>query len=596
MPLLIYGAELSDENQEITIDNFASLIDPQSWEEFMPKGVTKQKFNSFKKYYDPEIFCAAGKRIRAMARAADKLSIEERIERITDIFSTFRNPDKETVLTPWRVVNMHLGDCLGGYNFYDTEYQNVISEPRFIDKGEVTAEVFSPESRILEINSKSGLYPLYMAYGIYRARVKASLFAVETIEEQQTVWDKVIAENIFVICKTPMAKSITKRTLAGFRKAKTNMWAPEDLINKIKNQSELFIKKVHDLIGKDMKINAIVGNPPYQINDGSGASDDAANPIYQIFVRIAKQIRPEYFSLIMPSKWMIGGKAVLKPFRKEMMEDKHIASIYDYEDSGECFNGQHIDGGVCYFLWSNKHNGKLRYTYISANKEFLISTRFLSDGNSDIVIRDNRRQSIIAKTSTNCSLFKEIVSLTQPFGIRKDLFNSPERYPLSNLQADPFYGSVKIYGVKGIKGGARRTIGYISPEIITKNKAAVNKYKLFFTTSYSTNAFNPPETIIGEQNSVCTETFLLIGPFDTKIEQKNCYKYICTNFFKTLLFFGRGTMQVSQDVFRFIPLQDFSNQSDINWDQSIIEIDRQLYEKYNFNEKEKSIFAISFSS
>lgn len=243
MPLLIYGAELSDENQEITIDNFASLIDPQSWEEFMPKGVTKQKFNSFKKYYDPEIFCAAGKRIRAMARAADKLSIEERIERITDIFSTFRNPDKETVLTPWRVVNMHLGDCLGGYNFYDTEYQNVISEPRFIDKGEITAEVFSPESRILEINSKSGLYPLYMAYGIYRARVKASLFAVETVEEQQTVWDKVIAENIFVICKTPMAKSITKRTLAGFRKVKTNMWAPEDLVNKIKNQSELFIKK-----------------------------------------------------------------------------------------------------------------------------------------------------------------------------------------------------------------------------------------------------------------------------------------------------------------------------------------------------------------
>lgn len=119
MPLLIYGAELQDESQEITIDNFASLIDPQSWEEFMPKGVTKQKFNSIKKYYDPEIFCAAGKRIRAMARAADKLSVEERIERITGIFSTFRNPDKETVLTPWRVVNMHLGDCLGGYNFFE---------------------------------------------------------------------------------------------------------------------------------------------------------------------------------------------------------------------------------------------------------------------------------------------------------------------------------------------------------------------------------------------------------------------------------------------------------------------------------------------
>ena len=85
-------------------------------------------------------------------------------------------------------------------------------------------------------------------------------------------------------------------------------------------------------------------------------------------------------------------------------------------------------------------------------------------------------------------------------------------------------------------------------------------------------AFNPPETIIGEQNSVCTETFLLIGPFDTEIEQKNCYKYICTNFFKALLFFGRGTMQVSQDVFRFIPLQDFSNQSDIKWNKSICKL------------------------
>lgn len=88
--------------EELTIDNFTSLIDPQSWIEFMPKGVSKQNFNYFKKYYDPEIFCAAGKRIRSMARAADKLSIEERIARITAIFNTFRNPDKETVLTPWR--------------------------------------------------------------------------------------------------------------------------------------------------------------------------------------------------------------------------------------------------------------------------------------------------------------------------------------------------------------------------------------------------------------------------------------------------------------------------------------------------------------
>lgn len=254
MPLMIYGADVDNEDTQLTIDNFTSLIDPQSWDEFMPQGVTKQHFNHFKKYYDPDIFSAAAKRIRAMARAADRLSVEQRIQRITSIFSSFRNPDKETVLTPWRVVNMHLGDTLGGYNFFNDNYAATIDEPRFIDHGKPTDDVFRSDAHILEINSKSGLYPLYMAYGIYRARVKESMFAIETVDAEQRLWDKTVAENIFVVCKTPMAKAITQRTLLGFRTGKTNMWAPDDLINKIKNQPDLFIKKVKNLIGKKVKI------------------------------------------------------------------------------------------------------------------------------------------------------------------------------------------------------------------------------------------------------------------------------------------------------------------------------------------------------
>ena len=372
MPLLIYGAELSDEDMEITIDNFASLIDPQSWEEFMPKGVTKQKFNSFKKYYDPEIFCAAGKRIRAMARAADKLSIEERIERITDIFSTFRNPDKETVLTPWRVVNMHLGDCLGGYNFYDTEYQNVISEPRFIDKGEVTAEVFSPESRILEINSKSGLYPLYMAYGIYRTKVKASLFAVETIEEQQAVWDKVIAENIFVICKTPMAKSITKRTLAGFRKAKVNTRYFEDLINQIKNKPENFIAKVAKgrsywkaIDNDNMKFNAIVGNPPYQevVDQKESINGQKVSiSIFQYFQTISEKIG-KYTALIYPgSRWIHRSGKGLEKFGLAQMNDLHLALLEFFPCSKDIFKDVAIADGLSIVL-KNMEKNECGFTY-----------------------------------------------------------------------------------------------------------------------------------------------------------------------------------------------------------------------------------------
>lgn len=316
MPLLIYGADITDEDKELTIDNFTSLVDSRSWEEFMPKGVTKQRFNAFKKYYDPDIFTAAAKRIRAMARAADRLSIEERIERIAAIFSTFRNPDKETVLTPWRVVNMHMSDCLGGYTFFNEDFSETIEEPRFVDRGDVTAEVFTPDSHLLEINSKSGLYPLYLAYNIYRSRLRNQMFSPKSLEEHQAIWDAAVAENIFVICKTPMAKAITRRTLLGFRNGKTNMWAPEDLINKIKNQPELFIKKVQDLVGKDMKIKAIVGNPPYQIIDGGGTGSSAV-PVYNSFVAVSQSLKPNYISMIMPAKWYSGGRG-LDEFRQEM--------------------------------------------------------------------------------------------------------------------------------------------------------------------------------------------------------------------------------------------------------------------------------------
>lgn len=211
MPLLIYGAELNNENEEITIDNFAQLIDTQSWDEFMPKGVSKQEFGKFKKYYEPNVFREAGKRIRAMAKAADSLTIEERIARITAIFATFRNPDKETVLTPWRVVNMHIGDCLGGYVFYNEAMDATLEQPRYVEQGEVTKQVFKPDSRILEINSKSGLYPLYMAYGIYRARLAANdpmgLTETPTPEQQRDLWDKTLAKISMWYAKHPWRKA-----------------------------------------------------------------------------------------------------------------------------------------------------------------------------------------------------------------------------------------------------------------------------------------------------------------------------------------------------------------------------------------------------
>ncbi len=594
MPLLIYGAELKNEDEEITINNFASLIDDTSWEEFMPKGVDKEKFEKFKKYYDPDIFREAGKRIREMARAADKFTIEERIERISAIFNTFRNPDKETVLTPWRVVNMHMSDCLGGWCFYGESFgdNDTLSVPRYVDRGKVTKDIFRPESHVLEINSKSGLYPLYVAYNIYRARVEAAKAKYGEVSHgfAMNLWDATIEENILVVCKTPMAKSITKRTLAGFHNTKVNAQYYPNLIENISERPEAVVNTFRDgkrfwKINQDtnMKLDAIVSNPPYQQIDEGDAASDAGAPIYYKFVNIAKHMRANYVSMIMPSKWMVGGRSELSSFLQEMKEDNHISYIKDYRNDRYIFPTAHNDGGIIYFLWDiHKKDAEVDYTYVTMMGQPIRKVTKLKNRFSNYIIRDTRIIPILNKVFPENRSIKDedrfscIISKTRPFGLRKDIFNSPDNYPASKLSMDKFQGSYKVYGVKGKKGGAKRMTGYITLADVTDKYDALQKYKIFFTTTYSSDAVTPPDYIKAGKNELCTETFLVVGPFATDSIMNNCASYMDTNFFRFLLFIGHGTMQVNQAVFSYIPLQDFTRP----W------TDADLYDKYSLTDEE----------
>ena len=586
MPLMIYGAKVENEDEELTIDNFTQLVDAQSWEEFMPKGVTKQRFNAFKKYYDPDIFTAAAKRIRQMARAADRLSIEERIERIAAIFATFRNPDKETVLTPWRVVNMHMSDCLGGYTFFNEDFSETIEEPRFVDRGDVTAEVFAPDSPLLEINSKSGLYPLYLAYNIYRARLRNEMFSPETLDGHQAIWDKAVAENIFVICKTPMAKRITERTLLGFRKGKVNTRYFEDLINQIKNKPDNFITKVAK--GKsywkanendNMKFKAIVGNPPYQVMDGGG-NGAAAVPIYNKFVEIAKSISPDYISLIMPAKWYGGGRG-LDEFREIMLNETHIETIFDYPNPKEIFPTANISGGVCYFRWHKDYNSH-EVTFenvISGNR--VSARRVLNEFIPyDIFPRYNEATSIIHKvlSSTNYTPLSKIIAPYKPFGLR-----TYER----GFEARREDSDLVLHTSKGI--------GYVERNSVTASVDYVNAYNVITGKALSGHLGETDEngqvkvlatTKVIAPNEVCTESYIAIGKFDTDIEANNAYKYLCTKFSRFLLLQALPTLDIRKERFIFVPMQEFTASSDIDWSKSVEEIDAQLYAKYNLSDEE----------
>lgn len=323
----------------------------------------------------------------------------------------------------------------------------------------------------------------------------------------------------------------------------------------------------------NMKFDVIISNPPYQLSDGGGTGD-SARPIYHLFVEQAKKLTPRFISMIVPSRWMKGGKG-LQEFRARMIKDTHINYIFDYEDAQECFSGIHLDGGVNYFLWSKEYNGPVHYYYKPLNQDVIYSERFLQTDLTNTVIRDYRQISIIEKTS-NGDRFSEIVSTRNPYGFSADLFNNPEKYPSADLSFTFELNKNKIFGVKGIKGGAKRTIGYVYLDPNEDKDGNLSKYKLFFSKAYMTTSTVPPEIVEAKPNEICTETFLQIGGFDSSEQTHNCLSYIKTKFFRALLFYNRHSLNISRESFALIPIQDFSKP----W------TDEELYAKYNLTQEE----------
>lgn len=582
MPLLIYGAELKNEEEEITINNFASLIDDQSWEEFMPKGVDKERFEKFKKYYEPDVFREAGKRIREMARVADNFTIEERIERIASIFNTFRNPDKETVLTPWRVVNMHMSDCLGGWCFYDENFKEMLSVPRYVDQGQVSKDVFRTDSHILEINSKSGLYPLYVAYNIYRCRVEQAKakYGEVGIGFAKSLWDATIEENILVVCKTPMAKSITKRTLAGFRPVRVNAQYYKDLIKNISERPEAVVNTFRDgkhfwKINNDtnMKLDAIVGNPPYQLTGGSGGSNDS--PIYQLFCNISMDLKPNYSSFIIPSRWFSAGRDfLLGDFRKRMITCGNIAYLNNTTNSRLLFPTVEIKGGVCYYLYDKNHKGNCHYVY-NNNGDTAIQNVVLD--RFDILIRDPRIANIVERVYSqtkreNVVGVDTIISGDTPFGIPTNVMDSAKN-PFKVYDKETNEHDVIVYYLEKNK----RQKAFVSKKDIKKNSQDVDKDKVFLPKASGSG--NDPyvlgEPIISQKHSVCSQTFIYAA-FDNIEEAKNFVSYIKTKFVRILIASIKLTQDCLSGVFRFVPLQDFSKP----W------MDAELYAKYGLTDEE----------
>ena len=588
MPLMLYGAEMVDEDKELTIDNFAKLVDDQSWEEFMPRGVTKQVFARFKRYYDPDIFREAGKRIREMARMADKFTIEERITRLASIFATFRNPDKETVLTPWRVVNMHLGDSLGGYCFMNEDFTSNLDIPRYIEHKGVTTEVFHPQSVILEINSKSGLYPLYAAYNIYRTRLEQARQKYGEVNRATALmlWDLTLEENIFVVCKTPMARYITMRSLRGFRNTTVHTEYYPDLIESIITEPDSVVNMLRSgkrfwKINNDenMKIDAIIGNPPYQVT--SENTSDA--PVYHLFIDLASLLA-QRVSLLTPARYLFNAGKTPKDWNTKILNDEHFKVVDYWANSTDVFPTVDIKGGVAVMYRDSKLNfGKIG-TFTAYKKLNIIANKVCKISENGLfaeLIYAPESYRLSDKLHEDYPWAKERLSMGHPYDITTNIFEKlpgifKETYQIKEEEVR-FYGRYKN----------ERCYRWIKREYVDFHPN-LDKYKVIVPKSNGSGAIGEvlSSPLIGEPLIGVTQTFLTIGAFDTRTEAEACLKYVKTKFARTMLGLLKATQHNPKDTWRLVPLQDFTAASDIDWTLSVAEIDQQLYHKYGLEAEE----------
>lgn len=586
MPLLIYGADIKDED-EINLDNFVNIVDDLSWEEFMPYGVTKADFENFKKYYDKEVFAASGRRIREMVKAADDKPIEERIERIASIFGSFRNPDKETVLTPWRVVNMHLSSAIGGWDFFDENYEHHSSEPRFVSQGAITEEVFDVNSKILEINSKSGLYPLYVTYSIFRNKLQeiARLERVISDEDRFNIWDDTVANNIYVVCKTPMAKNITKRTLLGFREGRANTKYFDDLINQIKSKPENFISKVTRFNkkneGTNMKFNAVVGNPPYQLTK-EGTSDA---PVYHLFMDISYRLS-DIATFITPARFLFNAGKTPKEWNQKILNDNHFNVVWYKPQSLDVFPNVDIKGGVAVTIRNQKVDyGKIgtfsTHPEIREILKKVVTVGFISLKELIYAPESYRISKQFHVENPECG---SALGQGHLYDVTTNIF---DKIPSVFYDTKPLDGQeyVRIYG----RANNERVCKWILKRYIDSH-ANLDTYKVILPKSNGSGLFGETLSlpIVGEPQMGHSQTFISIGCFATNFEAEACLKYLKSKFVRALL----GTLKVTQDnkkeSWSNVPMQDFTSMSDINWAVSIKEIDAQLYAKYGFSETEIS--------
>ena len=350
------------------------------------------------------------------------------------------------------------------------------------------------------------------------------------------------------------------------------MHAFDDLINQVQNNQKELIEKITKgqvfKNFKNMKFNAIVGNPPYQ---ETGDNNNRSLPIYNHFVDLAKQLNPHYISMIMPSRWFTS--SILQgDFTQRMINDTTISKMVDFSEATECFPSVEIKGGICYLLFDSSHDGPCDII-ISHRGSRTHSTRYLKNKYGNSYVRYDEGLNILEKINiSEINSFASIVSAQNPFGFNSKVVGDKK-------QQD---GKIKIIS-------KFRTIGFINRNLVTLRESMIDQWKIMTPIAGEGGAL--PHRVTGRPfvscpGECCNGTYMVIGPFETKEDSYAALNYLYTKFARFLVSLAQYTQNTKSESYQFVPLQDFTSHSDIDWSKSIPDIDQQLYRKYNLSPDE----------
>lgn len=331
--------------------------------------------------------------------------------------------------------------------------------------------------------------------------------------------------------------------------------------------------RMAELFGANMQFDVIIGNPPYQLSDGGAGASSL--PIYDKFVDTAKKLDPRFLIMIIPSRWFAGGRG-LAQFRESMLTDGRVRSLSDFLDSRTVFPGVDVAGGVCYFLWDRNTAGPCKVTTVGTNNRKSTTIRPLLEPGADVFVRHNEGISILRKVwpegfyqaEQSNKLFRQNVSGQKPFGLRTYFRGTPTPNSEDDIQV--------------LQSGGR---GWTSRASIPEGRELLDRWKVFTSKSSSEHAGQSDKegrrrvlslTGVLPPGTAVTETYVLLGTFDSEREARNCLSYVTTRFFRFLILLRSSAQDISRAAYSFIPLIDFSKA----W------TDEELYDKYGLTDEE----------